>query len=120
MLIELGSITEDEADRLLELYFGVPYIKLSEYILERDALNLVPETECVRNHLIPVSVEGNILTIAMADPRDVGAIGDVRILSEKEVRTVYSSLDDIQRAIKMYYPRCVTLDKDLPDSAKGE
>lgn len=103
-LIELEHITENEANQLLELYFGAPMIKLSQHVLKSKALKLFPETKCRELKFIPVSLEENILTIAMADPRDTQTLEIIKKSLQKEIRIVYASLDDIQKTIEIYYP----------------
>ncbi len=49
--------------------------------VEPDVLRLVPEDLMRRHRVFPLERDGLRLTLAMADPRDVAAIDDVRLVS---------------------------------------
>ena len=77
-LVEMGLVEEEELARLLNEKLGVPY-------LEADALDSVPEEllgiiplDMVRRYrVLPVALEGERLTVAMADPTDSRAIEEI-------------------------------------------
>jgi len=92
-----------ETMQILELYYGVPYVKLSEYILTRDALNLLNEDFCRINKIIPLDLREDKLTIAMTDPTDIMCQDTIKKMSGKDIQVVFAEEDDILRAIDMYY-----------------
>lgn len=92
-----------ETMQILELYFGVPYVKLSEYILQREALELVPEDFCRAAKVIPLSLKDDKLVMAMADSSDILAQDNLRKITKKDLQIVFAEEDDIIRAIDMYY-----------------
>ncbi len=56
-----------------------------------------------KHRLIPISLEGNMLTIAMEDPLDMIAQDDVRLVTGMEVSAVLAPRRDITAAINRYY-----------------
>jgi type IV pilus assembly protein PilB len=118
ILVDFEFINEDEVHQLLEIYYGVPYVKLSQQILDWEALDLISEDLCRHDRIIPIGVEGDSITLAMADPRDLIAQDTVRNLTKKEVRVVYASADDISRAINMYYSKDISIESGLKRIAR--
>lgn len=95
--------TEEEAIHLLEFYYGVPYVKLSDYILDREVINYIPEELCRKLKLIPIRLDKNSITIAMADPGDIYAVDLLKQRLNMDVESVYASIDSINNAINRYY-----------------
>lgn len=55
--------------------------------------------------LIPVRIAGNVLTVAMADPRDVVAIDNIKMASGLEVQPIAWDVDVILEAIELFYAK---------------
>jgi type IV pilus assembly protein PilB len=55
--------------------------------------------------LIPVRIAGNLLTVAMADPRDVVAIDNIKMASGLEVKPIAWDVDVILEAIELFYAK---------------
>jgi type IV pilus assembly protein PilB len=104
IILDLGLISSDQLGELLEFYYNVPYVKLDEFIISMDAVHLIPENVARQNALIPMSLRGKELTIAMADPNDILALDTLNLLHKGgTVKVVYASKEDIDRAIRTYY-----------------
>jgi len=103
ILVEQGFVTEDEIVEVLEFQLGIPHIKLDQYNIDQEAVNLVSESIARRHTLIPIKVEGDKIYVAMADPLNIFAIEDVAIYSGKNVQPVIAKAGDIKRAIERFY-----------------
>ena len=103
--LSLGFLKETELSQFLASYFNLPYVELSDPHEELDlsAVELVPESLARRYDLIVVKKEGEVLTIAMADPLNVRAIDAIRLETSCRVRKVVSSRGAILRAIDRSY-----------------
>ncbi|MFH1453288.1 MAG: GspE/PulE family protein [Armatimonadota bacterium] len=107
----------NETMQILELYYGVPYVNLSEYILQREALELLSEDFCRSAKLIPINLKDDKLVVAMADPTDILVQDNLRSLTGKDIQLVFADEDSIIRAIDMYYAGAKTY--KLSDSVEG-
>lgn len=103
ILSDRGIATEEEAIHLLEFYHGVPYVKLNDYVLDREAINLLPEDTCRKLNLVPIRLEKDSLTVAMVEPNDIYAIDHLSQKLKMDIKRVYASLDSIKQAIDRYY-----------------
>ncbi|MEW6557571.1 MAG: type IV-A pilus assembly ATPase PilB [Elusimicrobiota bacterium] len=104
ILMSLGYITEDVLLAFLGKQCGVSYISLSEYgEIPEDVVKSVPESVVRHQTLIPIAREDNTLTIAMADPLNVFATDDLRLMTGHEINVVIASESEIKAAIERYY-----------------
>lgn len=82
---------------------GTPIIRLEEVTPEEAALEKVPPSFANRNKIVPIRLEGKILTIAMADVQDVMLIDEIEFLTECEIKTNIADEDEISDAIIRCY-----------------
>lgn len=121
-LLALGFITEDVMMAFVGKQMGVPYISLSEYgEIPKEIIKIVPENLCRHQTLIPISLEENILTIAMADPLNVFTVDDLRVMTGYEIKVVISSESEIKNAIEKNYSNKQNMEDILRtmDETKG-
>lgn len=66
--------------------------------------DLVPRCFAEAHKLFPLSVEGDVLSVAMADPDDAVAVDRLRLITRCDLRTFSASPAEITRAIDDFYP----------------
>ncbi|RLD16866.1 MAG: type II secretion system protein GspE [Caldiserica bacterium] len=121
ILMALGYITEDVLLAFLGKQCGITYVSLSEYgEIPEKVIRMVPESVVRTQKLIPISLEGNVLTIAMSDPLNVFAIDDLRMMTGKDVKVVIASESEIKNAIDKYYGAKETIDDILREMEEPE
>jgi len=79
--------------------YRVPTIDLASYSIAREVLALVPEVECRRRTVVPVSIAGRSLILAVADPGAAETLAFVSELTGRPVEVVRASADDILAAL---------------------
>jgi len=103
-LVKLGYVTNEIIIAFMGTQMGIPTVNFSDLgELDANVVKLVPENICQRQTLIPISKTGNTLTIAMADPLNVSAIDDIRLMTGFEIKPVLASEADIKQAIVKYF-----------------
>ncbi|HRZ66504.1 MAG TPA: ATPase, T2SS/T4P/T4SS family, partial [Candidatus Omnitrophota bacterium] len=110
VLVKLGMVDEDAILSFFEGQMGVPRIDFSNYILDPKVVELLPETFCRKNSVLPLFKIADTLTIAMTDPMDVFTIDEVRARTRCEVEPVVVSDKDLQRVFGQYYGAKGTMD----------
>jgi type IV pilus assembly protein PilB len=103
ILVSQGLVDEEVMLSALETQLGIPRVHLARYIISPDVAQLVPEMFARTNRVFPIERTENHLTIAMADPLDIFAMDDVRIMTGLEVEPVIASDVEIQAAISEYF-----------------
>lgn len=71
--------------------------------IEPDAIMLMPETIARRYNAIPVSLAGNTLVVAMANPYDIYAIEAFTTHCHKHITPIAAAIEEIRKAIELYY-----------------
>lgn len=99
----MGLVTEDQITEALAEQFGMPVINLGETTIPPKVLELVPETMASVYKIMPVSLQDNVLTVAMADPQNLAALDDLRNFLGYDVRGAVSSLAEVEASIERHY-----------------
>ena len=101
--VEKGLISEQDLLSLLVKELSIPTINLAKYKIDPSLKEVVPERVARQYHLIPLSKLGNTVTVALADPFNVFAIDDLRVLTNKNIDVVLSENAKIAQALDEYY-----------------
>ena len=101
--IRMGLVTEAQITQALAEQWGMPIVNLEETTIPPKAIELVNETMASLYKVVPVSIRDDILTVAMADPQNVGTLDDIRNFLGIEVRGAVSNQKDIESAIERIY-----------------
>jgi type IV pilus assembly protein PilB len=98
-LLDDGVVTESQVASARAAQLGLPFVDLTEYPVDSSAVALVPMQVLRRYEVLPIGRDGDRLMLAMADPRDVLAIDDVRAAVRMQVRPVVAERADLLAAI---------------------
>jgi len=113
VLVDMGIVESLDLTRALAAKFGVEVIDLTTASIDPVAANLVPERACRRYGLVPVRyLDENTLLVAMADPANVFAIDDLRIMTGLEIQPAIASEEDILGVVS----RLSRLDETVEES----
>lgn len=105
ILAGLGHVTEEQIAQAITVQYGFPYLPLSNYDTDENAIKLVPENVARQYCLIPIDKIGNTITIAMADPLNTQAIEDIELLTNSSVQIFVSTATDIKQTIDKSYKK---------------
>lgn len=102
VLIDMKMVSEGALTSILARQIGLKYVDLANYDVDISASSLVDAEVARRYTLIPVGFDGDKLMVAMADPTNVFALDDVRIMTGMEIEPMVSTKEDIISAINRY------------------
>ncbi len=113
VLVDLGYATQGAILSVMARQIGIPYVDFSQQKPDPAAVAVVPKELANRYTLMPVEFdeEGRLL-VAMADPHNVLALDDLRIITGYEIKPGISTKDDIVAAINEYYRVAEHIDVD--------
>src|SRR3989338_4115534 len=95
----IEDIVKIQADAL-----GLPYMDLSDYVVDKEIIKLVPEKIAKKYNAVPLFKIGNALTVGMLDPQDIMAIDQIRRVSQLDfIEPVLVSEKGIQRIMDTCY-----------------
>ena len=110
VLVDLGVLTPEALLDVLSEQLGVPTVRVNAHTVQQDAVAALPEKVARRHVAFPLHKAGNTLTVALAVPKNLAALDDLRFASGCEIRTVLALEDEIVAALDRYYR-----DEWLPD-----
>jgi len=103
VLQHLGFATEEAISSVLAAQAGVCQIDLKDYLIDAEVLNLISEDFARKHKLIPISLEDNRLTIAMANSFDVLALDEIQKMTTTNVEALSATESEILSAIEQHY-----------------
>jgi type IV pilus assembly protein PilB len=99
-LIGQGVLSEGELAGELASMFGLAFRDLVETPPDPAAVGILPKAFCWSRSVLPVGMEDGVVIVALADPRDMQTIDDLRMLSPVPVRLEVAAPDELRRVIE--------------------
>ncbi|MFP4191902.1 MAG: GspE/PulE family protein [Candidatus Hydrogenedentota bacterium] len=103
ILVEKGYLGEEDLVITLSEQLGIPHIRVMNYTIPKEVLQEVPQSLARQYLILPVSVTGDVLTLAMADPLNIMALDDLRMLTSYEIEPVVAVESELVQAIEKSY-----------------
>ena len=107
-LVALGAVTEDDVLRALALQQNLPYLWREEMPSTVPVLKNVSAKYLRQYRVVPISIEGSVLTVASADPLNTIIADELRQATGLTVKLVVSSPAGILEAIDRSYDGAAT------------
>ena len=102
-LVKMGYIEEAELMEFLSKQFGVPSTDPSKLDVDPDVIEMIPGNIVNKYRIVPISLEGQTLTIAMVDPSNIFIIDDIKFLTRKNIRVTVATESSIKSAMDRFY-----------------
>jgi type IV pilus assembly protein PilB len=117
LLIESGALSREQLAHALGERFGLDYVDLGVFQPDLAAVNLISPQAAKRFDAVPIGFdESGSLIVAMADPSNVLALDDLKLMTGHEVRPAVASSEDIGGLIA----RMSRLDEAVASAMEGE
>jgi type IV pilus assembly protein PilB len=99
VLLLSGALSPEQLARATAERFGLDHVDLSIYKPDIGALNLVNAQAARRYNAVPIGFDDGVLLVAMADPSNVLALDDLKLMTGHELRPVVASAEDLASLI---------------------
>ncbi len=103
ILVSKGYLSEENLVVTLSEQLGIPHIRLAHYTIPKEVLAEVPEALARQHQMLPISVTGDVLTLAMADPLNIMALDDLRLLTSYDIEPVVAVTSELEEAVNRHY-----------------
>lgn len=103
LLIRLGAITEDELVAALAKQLSLPFIRVSNYSVNRAVLGRVPKAVAVSYLMFPFDEDENTFSIAVTDPLNTEAFETIKKSVSSRIQVFLSTPTEIKSCIELYY-----------------
>lgn len=115
ILAQLGFCPPESAQEVLARQAGLPLVQIVESQLDPQVIALIPTTLAFRHQALPLSAMPTSLRVAIADPFNVAAADDIRLVTGRDVELVFANPQDIRRLVEEYYTRRMIADTTEDD-----
>ena len=102
-LVRLGLTSEAKIVGALQNHLKIECIDLQELAISAGVVKCLPREVCERNRLIPVKLEGNQLTLAMADPSDILKCDNIAMATGLRVTPLLAASSEILAQLQRAY-----------------
>jgi type II secretory ATPase GspE/PulE/Tfp pilus assembly ATPase PilB-like protein/DNA-binding response OmpR family regulator len=104
LIVQRGWVNEAAMHELLAKELMIQQVTLDEIVVDPALAALVPARLCQRHLILPLSIEGRRLTLAMADPLDAGLMQELRFVTGLEIVPVLATIGKIEAKLAEVYP----------------
>jgi type IV pilus assembly protein PilB len=115
ILVQTGLISEDDLTTFIQKEYRLPLVDPSGMDIPVEVLRLVPPTLVHRHELVPISLSGSTLTLAMSDPSNLVALNELKFLTGYDLKMAVASVSTIARAIEQHYDSNANYDDVLSE-----
>jgi type IV pilus assembly protein PilB len=119
--LEKGWVTKATLMEALGLRLGVKYLDLASTRIDPITADLISERDARRYAAVPVSfVDDHTLLVAMADPSNIVAVDDLRILTGFDIEPAIATNDDIMAMLANMRPAQESITEDADAHGKDD
>ncbi len=94
-----------------------PLVRLNEINFEQAAIRILPEEAARRLAVVPMRLDGNLLTVACTDPTNQNLLHELEMVCRREIQLVKASFPEIHTAInRMYQNESGAVSPDLGET----
>ena len=115
VLVKQGLVDENAITKLLARQFRMPAVDLSRFEVDPHISKLIPAEIALKHTVLPLKREGRTLTVAMADPTNLGLIEDLKFITRYDLFPVIAGDYTLHALIEQQY---ATSDQQLSDLLK--
>ena len=102
-LVKLGFVPEIELTKMLAKQHKMPAVDLSRFEVDPKIAKMIPADLAQKNIVIPLKREGRTLTVAMADPTNLGVLEDLKFITRYDIFPVLSGEYTLRNLIEKIY-----------------
>jgi len=102
-LVRLDILNEADLVEALSEQLKISFVKLNYFSLDKELMKIIPESLVREHQVIPLKIEGTILTLATADPLNIFVLDHISQITGYIVEPVIASPSEIKKTINQYY-----------------
>lgn len=102
-VIDLNYASEEDTYRALATISNLEFVDLSGVTPEAEALAAVPVKYIFHYHMIPVALDGELVSIAFSEPPRPMELGNLRLLLNKRVKVLITTPSGVHAMLKRQF-----------------
>ncbi len=104
ILVDLGYANEESICFCYAVQLGLPYMPVSQFSIKPEFAELLSSELAYKYTVVPVSVVGQVLTVATSEPLSDRAKSEIERRTKYRITAVCALLKDSEAALEQYYP----------------
>ena len=102
-LVKLGFVQETELTKMLARQYKMPAVDLAKFEVDPRIAKLIPGEMALKNLLLPLKRDGRTLTVAMADPTNMGVLEDLKFITRYDIFPVIAGEFTIRNVLEKLF-----------------
>ncbi|MCY1015386.1 type II secretion system ATPase GspE [Pyxidicoccus sp. MSG2] len=120
-LVGMRAVTNEDVAKALGHQLDLPYLaRIFTEEVDAELVKRIPINFAKQSHILPLSMEGDVAVVAVADPLDTSALDHVRLLLGQSITPRIAMADTITDAINSVYDRSVNEAEQLVDEMETQ
>jgi len=123
-LVKLGFMQETELTKILARQYKMPAVDLSKFEVDARIAKLIPADLALKHLVLPLKRDGRTLTVAMADPTNMGVLDDLKFITRYDIFPVIAGEFTLRNALEKHYEnsdvQMASLLKDIEVSEEAD
>lgn len=103
VMVRLGYVTEEDVARTLVQQFGIPFIRVSQYYISKEMVDLFPEAMLKQYMFVPVDRIGGVLIIVSAGVLNQDIVNELERATSCRVQIYIGVHSDVKAGIERYF-----------------
>lgn len=119
-LLSEGILDQENLLEALSEYYQVPSFDVNGYFFERHLLHMFPKEMLLRNEIIPMQVDENMMIMVAAKPDNPDLLFEIGETVSYDIRFYVGVAQNIRDAVEEYYDKADTEVEEDEDIRKDE
>jgi hypothetical protein len=103
ILVKLGYLAEEDIILFFAKESDIPYIKISDYKIKQETLDLIDENFCIQNLVIPLFKVQNVLFVACSNPLNASLMEALAKMTGCIIEPLLATAHSILGALDLYW-----------------
>jgi type IV pilus assembly protein PilB len=103
VIIDFGLVSEEQLLRAVAEHLNLEYLNLEDIDIDKAVLRIMPSSVARMYSAVPVSITGNIVTVAVMDPYNPQLVGELSFILGKDVQLAVSPSKQIESTILRFF-----------------
>ncbi|MFM9026095.1 MAG: pilus assembly protein PilB, partial [Planctomycetaceae bacterium] len=118
--VELGFFTEEQLGEALAEQWGTTFVTLYDRPIPGEVLKLISAPMAQLYRVVPLSLEGERLTIASAEPQKIQIADELRTLLGYDIHVCVATESEIAKAVDKLYAAAGESVESLVDDLESD
>lgn len=119
-LVKLGILPEVELTKYLARHSRMPAVDLTKFEVDARIIKLVPAELASKHLVLPLKRDGRTLTVAVADPTNLGILEDLKFITRYDIFPVLAGEFTLRNVIDKQYDQGDTAMQSLLQDISAE